>query len=113
MHEPLTEVRSSAVTNRRNETSAGDSEGQGVSIFNEPAFRMNDKATKSPTSVLIAEDHAATRFMLSSLLERHGYHVTAVNDGYMAQGALAAPDGPAIALLDWGLPHQTGLEICR
>lgn len=74
---------------------------------------MNSEAAKPPINILIAEDHTATRFMLSSLLERHGYHVTAVNDGYMAQGALAAPDGPAIALLDWGLPHQSGLEICR
>jgi phosphoserine phosphatase RsbU/P len=63
--------------------------------------------------VLIAEDHAATRFMLSSLLERHGYHVQSVKDGFEAQGALTMPDGPAIALLDWGLPEKTGLEICR
>jgi len=79
----------------------------------EPISRMTTEAAKNPTSILIAEDHAATRFMLSSLLERHGYRVTAVNDGYMAQGALADPEGPAIALLDWGLPHQSGLEICR
>ncbi len=74
---------------------------------------MNGETTNSPTRVLVAEDHAATRFMLSSLLERHGYQVQAVNDGYMAQGMLAVPDGPCIALLDWGLPRQTGLEICR
>jgi phosphoserine phosphatase RsbU/P len=67
----------------------------------------------SQTGVLIAEDHAATRFMLSSLLERHGYQVQSVNDGFAAEGVLTMPDGPAIALLDWGLPERTGLEICR
>lgn len=65
------------------------------------------------TSLLLAEDHAATRFMMKTLLERHGYRVQAVNDGFTAQGVLAMPDGPSIALLDWGLPQQTGLDVCR
>jgi sigma-B regulation protein RsbU (phosphoserine phosphatase) len=67
----------------------------------------------SDGKVLIAEDHPATRFMLSSLLQRHGYDVDAVGDGVSALESLSQPDGPAIALLDWGLPNQTGLEICR
>ena len=74
---------------------------------------MDSLAEFPPPHLLVAEDHTATRFMMSSLLERHGYHVLAVPDGYAAQGALAMPDGPTIALLDWGLPRQTGLEVCR
>lgn len=66
----------------------------------------------APT-VLIAEDHAATRLSMSVLLERHGYKVMTVSDGFAAEGALAMPAGPTIALLDWGLPRQTGLDICK
>jgi CheY-like chemotaxis protein len=75
-------------------------------------------ATKGPEApsqptILIAEDHTATRFMLVSLLERQGFQVQAVGDGLAAQTALSMPDGPSIALLDWGLPHVSGLEVCR
>jgi CheY-like chemotaxis protein len=63
--------------------------------------------------VLIAEDHAATRFMLTALLERHGYDVEAVEDGKRAAEIMMEADGPTVALLDWMLPDMTGPEICR
>lgn len=69
--------------------------------------------TNQRPRVLIAEDHAATRFMLSSLLERHGYQVDATGDGLEASEILASSEGPTLALLDWMLPVQTGLEVCR
>lgn len=65
------------------------------------------------TRVLLAEDEAVTRRLLERSLARFGYVVTSVGDGDEAWRVLNAPDAPALALVDWGLPGLDGLEICR
>jgi CheY-like chemotaxis protein len=66
-----------------------------------------------PYHVLIAEDHDPTRETLSILLEKKAYRVTAVEDGEQAVERLTAIDAPCIAVLDWGLPDMTGIDVCR
>lgn len=66
-----------------------------------------------PYHVLIAEDHAPTRETLTILLEKKAYQVTAVEDGQHALDQLTAIDAPCIAVLDWGLPDMSGVDICR
>jgi CheY-like chemotaxis protein len=74
---------------------------------------VNIIAGKTPLRVLVAEDHTATRYMLTSLLERHGYEVEAVGEGDRAVEIMMEQEGPTVALLDWMLPNRTGPEICR
>jgi phosphoserine phosphatase RsbU/P len=66
-----------------------------------------------PFHVLIAEDHEPTRETLSLLLEKKAYRVTAVENGESAVEKLTAIDAPCIAVLDWGLPDMSGIDVCR
>jgi two-component system cell cycle response regulator len=63
--------------------------------------------------VLVAEDDASSRFRLEAALRAWGYEVTSVTDGRQAIIALARPDGPSLAVLDWSMPEADGLEVCR
>jgi len=62
--------------------------------------------------ILIAEDDPMSRSMLERALRRGGYDVIAVEDGDLALGHLASTDPPRLALLDWLMPHKTGIEVC-
>jgi len=62
--------------------------------------------------VLVAEDDAANRALLSRLLERAGYRCIAVADGRDAIRA-ATDENPELVLLDIGLPGLNGLDVCR
>ncbi len=63
--------------------------------------------------ILLAEDDPIACRRLRELLLDWGYEVLAVADGAEALRALAAPDAPQIALLDWMMPELDGPEICR
>ncbi len=62
--------------------------------------------------ILIVDDDPQIRVVLSVALERAGFGVISANDG---AGALrsAQRDGPALMVLDVGLPEMDGLEVCR
>ena len=62
--------------------------------------------------VLVAEDDASNRALLSRLLERGGYRSIAVSDGRDAIKA-AVDEAPDLLLLDVGLPSINGLDVCR
>jgi two-component system phosphate regulon response regulator PhoB len=62
--------------------------------------------------VLVIEDEPAQREVLSYNLNAEGYRVTTAENG--EQGLLVvAEDAPDIIVLDWMLPHVSGIEICR
>ena len=63
--------------------------------------------------ILIAEDDATSRLLLTGVLQRWGYAVTAVSDGAAALAHLQQADAPKLALLDWMMPGLEGPEICR
>jgi len=63
--------------------------------------------------ILIAEDGLVSRRMLQGLLAKWGYEVVSVEDGDAAWEALKAPDAPRMALLDWMMPGQNGVDVCR
>jgi signal transduction histidine kinase len=65
------------------------------------------------TKVLIAEDLRTSRMIITRLLRRWGFTPVECENGLEAQEALAAPDGPRIAILDWVMPERTGPEVCR
>lgn len=68
-------------------------------------------STSKPT-ILLVEDEPAQRAVLAYNLKSEGFNVIEAEDGeealVMAQDSL-----PDLVLLDWMLPHVSGLEVCR
>jgi len=62
--------------------------------------------------VLVVEDESALATLLTYNLERAGFSVRVAETGEDAL-AMLAEDPPDIVLLDWMLPHVSGIEICR
>jgi two-component system OmpR family response regulator len=62
--------------------------------------------------ILVVDDDPRIREVVTIALERAGHAVITATDG---QGALRAAhrDGPALMILDVGLPELDGLEVCR
>ncbi|MHB8867714.1 MAG: GGDEF domain-containing response regulator [Thermoleophilia bacterium] len=63
--------------------------------------------------VLIAEDDATSRSLLSRILTQWGYEVIATSDGAAAWRELQKEDAPRLAILDWEMPEINGVELCR
>src|SRR5690349_16726393 len=60
----------------------------------------------------IVEDDAATRYIKSHLLRRHGYEIHEAVSGREALD-LAERRSPDLLLLDVRLPDSSGIEVCR
>ncbi len=63
--------------------------------------------------ILIADDEPVSRHMLRGFLVKWGYEVVTADDGNAAWEQLKSPDGPRMALLDWMMPGQNGVDVCR
>ncbi|HXC33945.1 MAG TPA: response regulator [Verrucomicrobiae bacterium] len=63
--------------------------------------------------ILIADDEPVSLHMLQSLLAKWGYEVLTAKDGDAAWEKLRSPDAPRMALLDWMMPGQNGVDVCR
>ncbi len=63
--------------------------------------------------VLIADDSATSRALLRNVLTRWGYEIVSAVNGAEAWEELSKPNAPALAILDWEMPHMTGPEVCR
>lgn len=62
--------------------------------------------------VLVIEDEAAQREVLAYNLEAEGFRVTRADNG--EEGLLCvAEDAPDVIVLDWMMPHLSGIEVCR
>ena len=67
---------------------------------------------RGPATILVVEDHEASRDALSRRLERRGYRTVLAVDGHEAveKGRSASPD---LILMDLGLPGIDGYEAMR
>jgi two-component system cell cycle response regulator len=63
--------------------------------------------------ILIADDEPVSRHMLRGFLVKWGYEVVTAEDGNAAWEHLKSPDAPRMALLDWMMPGQNGVDVCR
>ena len=68
--------------------------------------------TNSPKRILIVDDEAPMRFLLSKQLSRAGFDVATAADGPAALEAAAASAFDAI-VLDLVMPGMDGFEVCR
>jgi class 3 adenylate cyclase len=66
----------------------------------------------SPAKILLVDDNASNRDLLSRRLAREGYQVTAAADGATAL-ALAATAAFDLVLLDLMMPGMSGFEVLR
>jgi two-component system, cell cycle response regulator DivK len=65
-----------------------------------------------PGTILLIEDNEQNRYLLSYLLQRHGYAVVCANDGQ--QGIQIASElTPSAILLDIQLPAMSGYDVAR
>jgi CheY-like chemotaxis protein len=72
---------------------------------------LNFRAKPSGT-ILVIEDYADTRELLSTLLRKQGYDVIEAEDG--VEGLLKATAFcPALILMDLSLPEMDGVETAR
>ncbi|HAA01790.1 MAG TPA: diguanylate cyclase response regulator [Syntrophobacteraceae bacterium] len=63
--------------------------------------------------ILVAEDEAVSRELLTSLLTKWGYKVVSVADGNEAWRMFQEQDDLRIAILDWMMPGKDGVSLCR
>jgi two-component system, OmpR family, manganese sensing response regulator len=62
--------------------------------------------------ILLVDDETELSDPLSRILLQEGYQVDIANDGAAGMN-LALKDSYDLLILDWMLPHQSGIEICR
>ncbi|WP_310411103.1 two-component system response regulator RppA [Chamaesiphon sp. OTE_8_metabat_110] len=63
-------------------------------------------------TILLVDDEPALTNPLSRLLTREGYTVDVATDGRLGS-QLASEGNYNLLILDWMLPHLTGLQICQ
>jgi len=63
--------------------------------------------------ILIAEDDPTSRLLLDRWLTKWGHEVVVTENGQEAHQVLAAEDAPNLAILDWDMPIEDGVEVCR
>ena len=71
---------------------------------------MKDAVAKP--HLVVVEDEAALIELLRYNFEKEGFRVTTAADGEAAL-VTVAESKPDLVILDWMLPHVSGLEVCR
>ncbi|MCH7839692.1 MAG: response regulator [Planctomycetes bacterium] len=66
----------------------------------------------TPVRILVVDDVETNRLLLSGSMEKAGYDVTSVSDGFEAVKC-AVELQPDLILLDIMMPGRSGLEVCR
>jgi len=65
------------------------------------------------TTIALVEDDPEIRALLASYLEGEGFHVIALDGGAGLDRVLGTGQAPDLIVLDWMLPGEDGLSICR
>ena len=94
----------------QSEQASRAAEAVNVIDFADPFLRH--RARIKPLRVLVADDHAANRLLLQTVLQKAGHRVMAVDDGEAALEALAS-GGFDLALVDLHMPSISGIDLLR
>lgn len=62
--------------------------------------------------VLIADDDAPTRMLVSAAIKQWGYMPVETVDGEAAWEILQKTDAPKLVILDWLMPKLDGIALC-
>ena len=73
---------------------------------------MREEASCGTMRILLVEDHEASRHNLHRLIQRRGHDVVSVGSAEEAKVALES-GGFSFLILDWMLPGQSGIDLCR
>ena len=73
---------------------------------------LRDQGKALDMRILLVEDHEESRRNLHRLIERRGHNVVSVGSAEDAKLALKEENFPFL-ILDWMLPGQSGIELCR
>ena len=63
--------------------------------------------------ILVADDDALYRSLLTSILTGWGFDVRVAQNGSEALAVLQEKDSPRLVILDWIMPGSNGPEVCR
>lgn len=67
-----------------------------------------------PTNrILLADDEAHPRRVLSYHLQNWGFQVVPARDGLEAASIIDGDAPPALALIDWMMPGMDGIQLCQ
>ncbi|MBX3441199.1 MAG: response regulator [Planctomyces sp.] len=78
----------------------------------QPRQDLAAQGCRKQLRVVLVEDQAANRLMLSKLLELQGHEVWSAEDG-AAGAALILHKSPDVAIVDIGLPELDGYQVAR
>src|SRR5262245_50953559 len=68
-------------------------------------------ASDMPATILNVNDDEATRYIITRILQREGFHVVEAANG--GEALRMAREHPALIVLDVNLPDLNGVEVCR
>lgn len=71
-----------------------------------------DPQVVMPVQILVVDDEAPIRELVSDILLQHGYRVLVAQDGVEAIST-AQREQPALVILDYLLPGMDGVDVCR
>jgi diguanylate cyclase (GGDEF)-like protein len=63
--------------------------------------------------ILVADDQQMSREIVGRLVTRWGYTPVYACDGAEAEQVLEGADPPLLAIVDWLMPKQDGVDVCR
>jgi len=66
----------------------------------------------APARVIVVDDDASIRDAIADCLQLHGYDVR-VAGGAAALDVLLQAERPDVIILDWMMPGEDGLSVCR
>ena len=81
-------------------------------VLKDPELSINDPSILRDIHVLLVEDEADTRDLLTTMMVESGARVTAVQSASEALNAIAS-DVPDILVSDIGMPKESGYELIR
>ena len=78
-----------------------------------PTGTIFPAAATENTPVIIAEDDAVSKAMLTAVLRRAGFDPIVTSNGAEAMTALRRQTKACVVLVDWMMPEMDGAEVCR